>query len=115
MSVVLFCYILDVMLCVKKKKNVDKNESNVNPLHLQRLRCWELMTTGIFLLHDPTTKHLNRLIGDILVFPCTGVDTMADSSQLTQGGFKVRRSCQSTIVGAACTELRHSDRNLRTA
>ncbi len=53
-------------------------------------------------------------IGDILVFPCTGVDTMADSSQFTQGGSKVRRSCQSTIVGGACTELRHSDRNLRT-
>ncbi len=34
---------------------------------------------------------------------------MADSSQLTQGGSKVRRPCQSTIVGAACTELRHSD------
>ncbi len=29
------------------------------------------------LLH-PTTKHLNRLIWDDLVFPCTGVDTMAD-------------------------------------
>ncbi len=40
---------------------------------------------------------------------------MADSSQLTQGGSKVRRPCQSTIVGAVCTELRHSDRNLRTA
>ncbi len=31
------------------------------------------------------------------------------------GGSKVRRSCQSTIVGGACTELHHSDRNLRTA
>ncbi len=40
---------------------------------------------------NPTTKHLNGSIGDILVFPCTGVDTMADSSQLTQGGSKVRR------------------------
>ncbi len=46
---------------------------------------------------------------------------MVDSSQLTQftqltqGGSKVRRPCQSTIVGAACTELRHSDRNIRTA
>ncbi len=40
---------------------------------------------------------------------------MADSSKLTQGGSKVRRSCQSTIVGGACAELRHSDRNLRTA
>ncbi len=66
------------------------------------------------LLH-PTTIHLNHLIRDILVFPCTGVNTMADSSQLTQDGSKVKRSCQSTIVGGACTELRHSDRNLRTA
>ncbi len=66
------------------------------------------------LLH-PTTKHLNRSIGYILVFPCTGVNTMADSSQLTQGGSKVGRSCQSTIVGAVCVELRQSDRNLRTA
>ncbi len=40
---------------------------------------------------------------------------MADGSQLTQGGSKVRRPRQSTIVGAVCTELRHSDRNLRTA
>ncbi len=37
------------------------------------------------------------------------------SSQLTQGGSKVRQPCQSTIVGAACTQLCHSDRNLRTA
>ncbi len=62
------------------------------------------------LLH-PTTKHLNRLIWDILSSPAPE----ADSSQLTQGGSKVRWSCQSTIVGGACTELRHSDRNLRTA
>ncbi len=36
-------------------------------------------------------------MGDILVFPCTGPDTMVDSSPLTQGGSKVRQSCQSTI------------------
>ncbi len=72
---------------------------------------WRLLYS---LLH-PTTKHLNRLIGDVLVFPCTGVDTMADWWQLNQGGSKVRRPCQSTIVGATCTELSHSDRNLRTA
>ncbi len=36
-------------------------------------------------------------------------------SQLTQGGSKVRRSCQSTIVGGACAELHHSDCNIRTA
>ncbi len=62
------------------------------------------------LLH-PSTKHLNHLIWDILSSPAPE----ADSSQLTQGGSKVRRSCQSTIVGGACTELHHSDRNLRTA
>ncbi len=74
---------------------------------------WRLLYS---LLH-PTTKRLNRLIGDVLVFPCTGVDTMADSSQLTQSGSKIRRSCQSTIMGGGegCTELRHSDRTLRTA
>ncbi len=54
-------------------------------------------------------------MGDILVFPFTGPDTMVDSSPLTQGGSKVRQSCQSTFVGAASAELRHSDRNLRAA
>ncbi len=69
------------------------------------------MTTAIFIItsNNKTPQSLNRS------FPCTGVDTMVDSSQLTQGGSKVRRPCQSTIVGGACTELRHSDRNLRTA
>ncbi len=36
-------------------------------------------------------------------------------TQFTQGRSKVRRSCQSTIVGGACTELHHSERNFRTA
>ncbi len=58
---------------------------------------------------NPATKHLNGSMRDILVFPCTRVDTMADSSQLTQGGSNVRRPCQSTIVGAVCTELRISE------
>ncbi len=49
---------------------------------------WRLLYS---LLH-PTTKHFNRLIGDILVFPCTGVDTMADSSQLTLSRFMGSRS-----------------------
>ncbi len=40
---------------------------------------------------------------------------MPDSSRFTQGGAKVRRICQSTIVGGACIELHHSDRILRTA
>ncbi len=37
---------------------------------------------------NKTPQSLNR---KHLVFPCTGVDTMADSSQLTQGGSKLRR------------------------
>ncbi len=71
------------------------------------------MTTAVFLItsNNKTPQSLWRH----LVFPCTGVDTMADSSQLTQGGSKVRRSYQSTIVGAFCAELRHSDRNLWAA
>ncbi len=65
------------------------------------------MTTAIFITtsNNKTPQSLNRRH---LVFSCTGVDTMADRWQ-------VRRSCQSTIVGAACAELRHSDWNLRTA
>ncbi len=62
------------------------------------------------LLH-PTTKHFNHLIWDILSSPAPE----ADSSQLTRGGSKVQRPCQSTIVGGACAELRHSDRALRMA
>ncbi len=56
-----------------------------------------------------------------LVLPCTRVDTMAvrlftvhSVSLLTQCESKVRRPCQSIIVGGACSELHHSDRNLRT-
>ncbi len=40
------------------------------------------------LLH-PTKEHLNRL-GDILVYTCPGIETMADFVQLTQGGSKVK-------------------------
>ncbi len=57
---------------------------------------WKLLCS---LLHP--TKHINRLIGDILVYICSGVETMADWWQLTQGGSKVRRPCRSTIVGGA--------------
>ncbi len=63
----------------------------------------------------PAMKHLNCFNRRHLVFPCTGVDTIAESSQLTRGGSKVRWPCQSTIVGGACTELHHSNRSLRTA
>ncbi len=70
--------------------------------HKRRLLC--------SLLH-PKTKHLNRVIRDIWSSPALE----ADSSQLTQGGSKVRRTCQSTIVEAVCAELHHSDRTLRTA
>ncbi len=56
--------------------------------------------TAIFIItfNNRTPRSLNLRH---LVFPCTRVDTMADSSQLTQGGSKVRRSCQSTLVGGA--------------
>ncbi len=64
------------------------------------------MTTSIFSITSnnktPQSLNLRRL-----VFPCTGVDTMVDSSQITQGGSKVRWSCQSSLGGVACTELRH--------
>ncbi len=47
------------------------------------------------------TKHLNCL-GDILVYSCSCVETMAVGLlRLTQGGSKVRRHCQSQIVGGA--------------
>ncbi len=72
-------------------------------------RCTQSMCSKIrrllYSLLQPTTKHYHRLIWDVLVFPCTGVDTMVDNSQLTQGGSNVRQSCQSAIVGGACTEL----------
>ncbi len=69
------------------------------------------MTSAIFIItSNNRTEHLNSLIGDILSSPAPE----ADSSQLTQGGSKLRQRCQSTIVGAVCTELRHSDRALRT-
>ncbi len=55
---------------------------------------WRLLYS---LLH-PTTKHLDRLIGDILSSPATEVE----SSQLTQGGSKVRRPCQSTSGSGLC-------------
>ncbi len=72
------------------------------------------MMTALFIItsNNKTPQSLNLRH---LVFPCTGVDTMADRWLHTQGGSKVRRSCQSTIVGAVCTEPRHSDRTLRTA
>ncbi len=64
--------------------------------------------TAIFITsNNKTPKSLNQRH---LVFPAPE----ADGSQLTQGA-GLRRYCQSTIVGGACTELHHSDRNLRTA
>ncbi len=61
------------------------------------------MMTAIFIItsNNKTPQSLNLRH---LVSPAPE----ADSSQLSQGGSKVRRSCQSTIVGAVCTELRHS-------
>ncbi len=65
---------------------------------------WRLLYS---LLH-PTTKHLNRL-GVILVYICSGSETMADWWQLTQGGSEVRHqsslcwntTVNQTIVGGA--------------
>ncbi len=69
---------------------------------------WRLLYS---LLH-PTTKHLNHLIWDIFSSP---------APEWHNGGWTVycllaqyTQPCQSTIVGAVCTGLRHSDRNLRT-
>ncbi len=72
------------------------------------------MTTAIFIItfNNRATKLLNR---KYIVLPCNGIDSIADISQLTQGVFKVRRPCQSTIMGAASAGLHHSDRALRTA
>ncbi len=62
------------------------------------------------LLHSITERR-NRLIWDISS-SCTGDGQLSAHSG---GGAKVRRSCQSTLVGGACTEQRHTDRTLRTA
>ncbi len=67
--------------------------------------------TAIFIItsNNKTPQSLNQRH---LVFPCTGGGAL---SSLRGGGAKIRRPCQSTIVGGACAELRHSDRNLRAA
>ncbi len=76
---------------------------------------WRLLYS---LLHS-TTKHLSRLIWDILSSPAPeSTQWRSDCLQLTQftqSGSNVRRPCQSTLLGGDCTELRHSDRALRTA
>ncbi len=70
--------------------------------------------TALFIItsNNKKPKSLNWIHSCL---PCTGVNTMADSSQLTQCGSKVRQPCQSTIVGGACAEPHYSDRNPRTA
>ncbi len=72
------------------------------------------MTTAMFIITSNNKKHLNCL-GVILVYICSGVETMADCWQLTQGGSTLKRPYQSIVVGAACAKLRHSAKNLRTA
>ncbi len=68
---------------------------------------WRLLYS---LLHK-TIKSLNRRY---LLFPAP--ESIQQTAQFTQGGgAKVRRSCQSNIVGGAWAELHHSDRTLRTA
>ncbi len=48
----------------------------------------------------PTTEHLNRL-GDILVYPCSDVETTAAGWQLTQDGSMLKQQCPSIVVGGA--------------
>ncbi len=67
----------------------------------------------LHLLH-PTIKHFNRL-GDILVYICSGGETMADWWQLTQGGSKVKRYCHSNNRGRSLSVWCHTDRHLRSA
>ncbi len=72
------------------------------------------MTTAMFIITSnnkmPQSLNLRHL-----VFSCTTFNTLLDWWQLTQGGSEVWWPCQSTIVGAACTEIYNSDRNFRTA
>ncbi len=76
---------------------------------------WRLLYSS---LHS-TIKYPNRLIWDILSSPAPEWTLWRSDclqlTQFTQGGSKVRRSCQSTIVGGACADLHHSDRTLGTA
>ncbi len=50
-----------------------------------------------YIQQQNTSNHL----GDILVFTCSCVETMADGLQPTQCGSKVKHQCQLTIVGGA--------------
>ncbi len=64
-----------------------------------------------YYINNKTLQSLRR----IFAYTCSGVETMVDCFQLTQGGSVIKRHCQSTIVGGACAELRHSAKNLWTA
>ncbi len=76
-----------------------------------RSKWWLLYS----LLHPTTTKHLNRL-GDILVYPSSGVKTMADCTAHS-GGSVLKQQCWSTVGRGLglCLCRRHFAKNLRTA
>ncbi len=66
---------------------------------------WQLL----YSLLRPTTKDLNRA--------CLPLHRSWHNGGLMAAhlGSNLICSCQSTVVGTACAELRHSDRNIRTA
>ncbi len=71
------------------------------------------MTTAIFIITP--TEHLNRLIWDIWSSPAPeSVVGLLQLTQFTQGGLG-KTVLSINYRRAACAELRHSDRNLRTA
>ncbi len=82
-----------------------------NPLHLQRLRCWELMTTPMFIITSN-----NKTPQSLRSHSCLHLlQRRNNGGQLTQGGSKVRRQCQSTIVGGPGSVWHHTSKNQRMA
>ncbi len=59
-------------------------------------------------------QNFNRL-GDILVYTCSGVETMVDCLQLTQSGSMLKWQCSLAVVGGAWAKLRPFAKNLWTA
>ncbi len=66
----------------------------------------------MFIITSNNKKHFNRL-GNIIDYTCSGVETMADWWQLTQGGSKVKHqsslcwnaTVNQTIVGVTHTGI----------
>ncbi len=116
----------------RKKKNIQyifKYSTHINngslmpalyiqynsPLCLQQFRCRELMMTAMFIItsNNKMPQSLNLRHSCLPLHRSWQCQSdCLQLTQFTQGGSKVRRPCQSTIVGSVCTELRHSDRNL---